>query len=164
MQTFYSQGFKGKELVCLNWCHLFLQVTTLADIVSADGKHIMHDAWHGHKDSLCLSYYSWPNQGDPATQDWNLWCWCLSLTFGSRQEQHLLVPLGSWIDRQIQFWIWFFTLEQDQLYECSGHTWKVYTLEGSQWQCMNKWYTFSGTSPAALAILWQATIFFLDSG
>ena len=46
IDSFHRHGFKGKQLVRLNLCRLFLQVTTLADIATADGKFITHEARH----------------------------------------------------------------------------------------------------------------------
>jgi hypothetical protein len=87
IQAFVSNNFKGQELIRLNRCRLFLRVVTLADISSADGKMITHDAWHGRLDTTRPQYFSWPNQGNPAPRDWNLWRKALSLTFCSGQAQ-----------------------------------------------------------------------------
>ena len=48
IERFQQQGLKGKELACLNHCHLFLWVTMLSDISTTDGKqihHAQHLAW-----------------------------------------------------------------------------------------------------------------------
>jgi hypothetical protein len=57
---FHQYGFKGKELLRLNRCRLFLQVMTVADIATADGKFITIEAWHGSFDNTRLTYHSWP--------------------------------------------------------------------------------------------------------
>lgn len=107
----HSSGFKGKELLQLNRCLvLFLQVFSLANIKTGDGKQITHKAWFGQCDLRQPRYYTWPNQGDPSTQDWKLWQCTLSLCFCSGQSQQLTLPLGSWTDNSISTWIWFFTL------------------------------------------------------
>jgi hypothetical protein len=38
--TFYRLGYRGSDLVRLNQCRLFLQVTWLSEIVTGDGKSI----------------------------------------------------------------------------------------------------------------------------
>jgi hypothetical protein len=84
---FFLHGFKGKILTHLNRCQLFLQVNSAADIVTADGKWIMHEAWHGKLDDMRPHYYLWPNQGDPPAQDWALWRKALSLSLCDCQER-----------------------------------------------------------------------------
>jgi hypothetical protein len=73
VEYFHHSGFTGKSLICLNRCRLFLQVTSLADITTADGSLITHETWHGIYDDTRPHYYTWPNQGDPSTSDWVLW-------------------------------------------------------------------------------------------
>jgi hypothetical protein len=61
IDSFHRHGFKGKQLVWLNLlCRLFLQVTTLADILTADGKLILtHEAArHGILDTTRPSYFT----------------------------------------------------------------------------------------------------------
>ena len=41
------QKYYKKGLIHLNRCHLYLQVTTLADITTADGKFISKAIWEG---------------------------------------------------------------------------------------------------------------------
>ena len=48
IELFHLYGFKGKELVCLNCCRIYLQVITLSDISMANGKHITYEAWNGY--------------------------------------------------------------------------------------------------------------------
>ena len=45
--SFYSAGIRGKQLAQLNWCRLYLQVTTLADITTGSGDSITTCAWKG---------------------------------------------------------------------------------------------------------------------
>ena len=160
--SFYSHSFKGRELLRLNRCRLFLQVTTLADISAADGKFITHDAWHGRLDATRPSYYSWPNQGDPTTRDWALWRRALSLTFCGGQARRLVIPLGSWTDQQIHLWTWFFAPAEDRLYERRGTAWNAYTLEGGRRQRTNKRFVLLGMSNEAPPLLLRATVFALD--
>ena len=64
---------RGAELKKVNRCHLFLQVTSLADITSGDGRSILEDAWKGDRVTFWPSYYSWPHQGKPSATDWVAW-------------------------------------------------------------------------------------------
>ena len=47
MQCFLLSNPTDNELRCLVDCREYLQVITLADITSADGKEIMLQAWQG---------------------------------------------------------------------------------------------------------------------
>jgi hypothetical protein len=132
--AFLGHGFKGKELAHINRCRLFLQVTSLADIVSADGKHITHATWHGCKDSLRPSYYYWPNQGNPTPRDWQLWHRCLSLSFCGGQERRMVIPLGSWTNQQFKEWLWFYSPDEDRLYTRDNTIWQFYSVEGGRLQ------------------------------
>jgi hypothetical protein len=156
--------FKGQELVCLNRCRLFLKAVTLADISGADRKAITHDAWHGRRDSTRPDYYSWPNQGDPASKDWLLWRRALSLTFCDGQVQRLSIPLGSWTDLQRQQWTWFFAPNEDRLYEHRPSAWNVYTMDSGWRQRTHKRFTLCGPTEEMPSFLCHATVFLLDPG
>jgi hypothetical protein len=104
IDSFHRHGFKGKQLVRLNLCRLFLQVTTLADIATADGKFITHEARHGILDTTRPSYFTWPNQRDPLPKDWKEWRKALSVSFCGGQDRKLATPMGSWSDKQSDKW------------------------------------------------------------
>ena len=144
IEQFHQHGHKGKELLRLNRCRLFLQVTTLVDISSADGKFITHKAWQGQFDYSSPSYYNWPNQGDPPPKDWALWRKALSISFCGGQTRRLTIPMGSWSDNQIDKWKWFFAPTEDRLYERLATGWNVYSMEGGRVHRENKRFTFSG--------------------
>ena len=57
VDAFIQHGIKGAALKQLNACRLFLQVETLSDIMSADGRYLLGWALDG-------------TQGDPGRQEW----------------------------------------------------------------------------------------------
>jgi hypothetical protein len=134
IDQFFLHGLKGKTLTRLNRCRLFLQVNSAADIVTADGKWITHDAWHGKLDDMRPHYYSWPNQGDPPARDWALWRKALSISLCDGQERRLTIPLGSWTDKQTHLWRWFFAPAENRMYERVDDHWNVYAMEGGRIQ------------------------------
>jgi len=73
MEFFVSQRLTPTVLTQLNACCFYLQVITLSDIVSANGKYITPEAKAGQKDSYRTSTLEWPVQGRPNNATWQLW-------------------------------------------------------------------------------------------
>jgi hypothetical protein len=69
MEHFVNQGFKASQLLQLNRCRVYLQVLTLAAIVSADGLCIIPDILVGAPLLDQKSTLNWPNQQRPPTKD-----------------------------------------------------------------------------------------------
>ena len=134
IETFHQFGFKGKELIRLNRCRLYLQVATVADISTADGRLITFEAWHGTIDPSRPSPFTWPNQGKPPTKDWDLWRRALSLSLCNGQIRRFSIPLGSWTDDQWHKWLWFFAPEENRLYERLDVGWRFYSMDGGRLQ------------------------------
>jgi len=57
----------------LNHCHLYLQVTILADICDGKGLAILADAFHGCQLSDSTSHWLWPRQKLPPITSWKIW-------------------------------------------------------------------------------------------
>jgi hypothetical protein len=66
-----SGKFKPREVRMLNYCRLFLGVTTISDVASADGKDIDRTMFFGTP-SLLASQTKWmqPEQAKPYTASW----------------------------------------------------------------------------------------------
>ena len=77
-RIFIQHGYKGAALKRLNACRLFLQVETLSDITTADGRYILGWALEGCARLNPIRYHMWPNQGDPGKQAWSQWRQMLS--------------------------------------------------------------------------------------
>ena len=60
IESFVLNGFKNIELKMLNECRMFLRVTFLSEIATADGLMIEGWAWRGFKSSLTINQYIWP--------------------------------------------------------------------------------------------------------
>jgi hypothetical protein len=94
MDHFVCQGYKALQLRQLNRCHLYLQVLTLADIVSADGTCIFPDIFAGVPLEDRRSSLQWPNQQQPHAKDWMVWS---SALWSFQPRNKLLTPLGAWL-------------------------------------------------------------------
>jgi hypothetical protein len=53
------------ELLALNHCRVYLQVTTILDVTSGDGLRISSSSIEGDHDSEQPHYYQWPYQPKP---------------------------------------------------------------------------------------------------
>ena len=95
------------ELLWLNWCRMFLQVCTVSDLVTADGRFIRRSMWDGIRDDCTRSPYQWPRTVRPSRPHWDLWQSTLSraLLASNGPHQPLRQPLGHWTD-PLEDWNW----------------------------------------------------------
>ncbi|CAJ1934091.1 unnamed protein product [Cylindrotheca closterium] len=108
---------------------MFLQVCTVSDIVTADGRFIRRSAWKGLRDECCRLPYQWPRTVCPTRQHWDLWQTTLSRALLASNGPHhpLQQPLGPWTDR-LEDWNWllspttglFHRQIQDEIKECEN--------------------------------------------
>eukprot|EP00957_Ditylum_brightwellii_P064015 4855736-Ditylum_brightwellii.AAC.1 len=99
MVAFARAGFAGKALDLLNWCQLYLQVSTLADITSENGRYIVSDIFHCNK--ICThSDVAWPHQSKPTKTYWETWESAIRRTFDLKRNCTLPkeFQLGRWLD------------------------------------------------------------------
>ena len=62
--AFVRHGIKGKALLRMNMCRLYLQVDSVSDITTADGRYITWAAQHGRRDHTLPQYHRWPTPGE----------------------------------------------------------------------------------------------------
>jgi len=101
MDYFISQRLSQHDLQRLNACRLFLQVITLSDIASADGRYIVPEVKAGSTVRFRESTLTWPTQGRPGPASWRLWRQSLSYL---EERGRLITPLGPWISQPHQQW------------------------------------------------------------
>jgi hypothetical protein len=101
MDYFISQRLLHRTLSVLNSCRVYLQVITLADITSADGRYILSEAKAGTCIPHRTSNLDWPIQGRPSPSDWRLWRQTLAYL---EDKGQLVSPLGSWRTSSHQQW------------------------------------------------------------
>jgi hypothetical protein len=62
-----------KEQILINQCRIYLQVESISDIASSDGR-VIHEAWlDGKSKKPSRSTKRWPNQGDTGKEAWSIW-------------------------------------------------------------------------------------------
>ena len=66
----------------INACRLFLQITLLSEITSANGKFIKHNILNGKRNSNA-STKIWPRQKSPDKATWKMWRSLLKRTYCS---------------------------------------------------------------------------------
>ena len=126
---FWDMGFRKAQLVALNRCRLFLQVSTLSDLASGDGKSLLHCFWIGNRDDHADTRYQWPGCGPPSSNDWGIWRLALRKLFyddaPSVLARRLRNPLGKWTDSSSS-WSWWFSALENRLYQRTADRWRVY--------------------------------------
>ena len=104
------------EINIANKCRLYLNVFSLADITSGDGKQIMTSSWCGFRDcNHNRRDMKWPNWHKPPSSHWRIWKTVLSRTFCRFKQKHLDRPLKEWLEIR-DTWRWFET-DDDVLLE-----------------------------------------------
>jgi hypothetical protein len=100
-------SFKKQELLDVNLVRVYLQVTTLSDIVSADGLFVALASWNGQPILDRKSTMNFARQTPPTVYQRGLWRRLLRsyLQPGSTaSELRLKQPLGAWIAESNMKW------------------------------------------------------------
>ena len=100
MQSFILH-FDSNDLKRLNTCRKILQVSTLSDICTADGRYIERNMLDGSSTPFPRSQYTWPVTPPAIPQSyWKLWRQALRRCFVQPNEHptRLHQPLGSWLN------------------------------------------------------------------
>ena len=104
MDDFRSLGiFNNDQLYDLNLCRLYLQVTTLSDIMDGPGNRIIDEAFKAKHLTNRYSVLCWPRQPVLTMTQSNLWKQALKVVYTS-SGQILKQPLGKWTGPPTQLW------------------------------------------------------------
>jgi hypothetical protein len=87
LQTSPSHQISPSDLRAFNHCRLFLQVTYLSEITTADGTSLTHDAWIGNRTQI--SPLLWPVQPKPGPKSFQMWRRLLATTFLKGYHKHV---------------------------------------------------------------------------
>eukprot|EP00957_Ditylum_brightwellii_P047090 3575827-Ditylum_brightwellii.AAC.1 len=69
-----SNNYKDNEICMINYCQLYLQVTTILDLVLADGATLNPQFLQGQWSLFSSTYkYLKTNQAHPNKRAWQLW-------------------------------------------------------------------------------------------
>jgi hypothetical protein len=80
-------------------------VSSLAEVVSGDGKRILEHIFKGDKTVPCNSII-WPTQHKPGKKDWEVWQEWLENFVINGNSLRLRQPLGKWMEGQSS-WPWW---------------------------------------------------------
>jgi hypothetical protein len=94
--AFHRTGFRKTKLVRLNRCRIRLQVVTLSDLCTGDGRYVLPQAFSDGFPGANRGY-DWPAQGPLPKSDWSLWKRALRKAFRLQDKNKLAIPLGRWI-------------------------------------------------------------------
>ena len=134
MDVFLKYGnYSVAELRLLNRCRMYLQVTTLSDITTGDGKFLADGALQG-SESYQTDNYDWPYQQKPPRAEWNAWAGEVRRHFAPIKDR-LSTPLGKWFitDEYYTSWAWWLDTNYN-----------LYHFGNNQWHSINS----SGPNPS----------------
>ena len=159
MEEFITFGFQGKDLQMLNDCRMFLQVTTLAEIMTADGARIADWAWTGMKKDHAFNQYQWPRAPTKLSRPhWTQWKSGLNRCFllTANRERQLRQPLGPLFAALQPRWRWFYSKVEDRLFHLEGARWAIYSIVPSRVRRLRskkfrQQFSFADTLPADAA-------------
>eukprot|EP00957_Ditylum_brightwellii_P111903 8533817-Ditylum_brightwellii.AAC.1 len=116
-QTIKSQQFKDQEIQQINYCHLYLNTTALADIMDARGNFLDPRVYHGQLSILSSKANSMRvKQAKSGVVIWQLWRKAMAIW---ADGEILQKPLGPWyysgdmLERQ---WQSYYEFTLDSLY------------------------------------------------
>jgi hypothetical protein len=123
-------GITPTELVHAQRCRLYLGVTTLADIVTSDGKSICTWATTG-LDITRSPSLQYPRQGRPTPNVWTTWNTLLRRCFCPTNQRKLDQPLGPWYrTRLMQNWTSVIDPTTHHLYIWENQRVRIYERQG----------------------------------
>jgi hypothetical protein len=99
--TFCRLGYRGQQLRLLNQCRLFLKVSWLSEITTADGRHIEESVLRTPFCGTSRPEFLYPNQVLPPSSSWQIWKEALSKL---SSDGRLRRPLGPFLRTDTVAW------------------------------------------------------------
>ena len=97
MLTFqYKYNRQKKKLAQLNRCRIWLNITTLSDIIETCEKRLCSYALKGEKYPHRRTKYNWRNQNDINLKYWKVWTKAIKTIF-TTDGIHLKTPPRDWL-------------------------------------------------------------------
>ncbi|CAJ1957324.1 unnamed protein product [Cylindrotheca closterium] len=147
IEVFMELEVDQDALKWLNWFCMFLQVCTISDIVTANGRSFRESIWHGERDYTHRSSSQWPPTVRPNRNHWRVWQENLTraLLVSDGTQRLLRHPLGPWFD-PLDNWNWLWSSTQG-LFHRQGHRWQHYRHHRSPTRSLQWDYTRSDQLP-----------------
>jgi hypothetical protein len=116
-----------KERAIFNFCRLYLRVTRISDLSTADGTRIRQHLWIGEKkDTGALPTGWWPKQPRPSTKAWTIWKNILLRTFRTNQTGTFQIKFPK--TGPSDNWIWYLDTNTDRIYQKTPGNWYEYSV------------------------------------
>ena len=129
MEIFQTVGFSRKELMQLNRCRLYYQITSISDVTDGTGT-LLSLRWVTRLPPTHTSTCLWPTQVNPSRPDWEFWDAVLKNTLCG-DGLALKVPLGRWLCTSPQLTNWDHILTTSGvLYQKVNSGWIKYQADG----------------------------------
>jgi hypothetical protein len=121
MQCFLQAGYRDQQLKQLNDCRLFLRVAYVSEVLTGCGTKLDVAAIRG-EERLQRNPHTWPNQGRPEQDAWDLWAEALAKSLGASADGDCTVEQSVSLWNQVPIWLyWFYDRYHDRLYERTEH-------------------------------------------
>ena len=112
-----------------NKCRMYLNVLTVGDIASGDGRYIDKGMQKGIFNAARARNLEWPYQGRPKKTDWYAWSKVLQRSLVNSTGS-LSIPVGQWAakmdDMYKEAWDWWINSETNSLYKQENGKWKKF--------------------------------------
>jgi len=132
MEAINNLGLTTLQLECLNECQMYLQVTTLTEIIDNMGTQLLPQILSLSRTEPPLGLHSishstlqWPHVHPPSQTSWKYWISMICNIFtGSLMGHKLNHPLGAWSEdyQAVHFWHWQMSLHGSLLNQPSPHS------------------------------------------
>ncbi len=153
MQVFLAANLSPGIQETLNKCRFYLKALFLSDIVEAEGKTLLDEAWFGKPLNL-LRTKSWPYQGKPPHSAWETWRMYLMQLLLHRGWR-LKNPLGAWIHVDPE-WPWYMSRDLKYLLKKRNDEWLSYPVLFRGPNCPE--YSLEGSPTSTLEDPYIATV------
>eukprot|EP00978_Attheya_sp_CCMP212_P031133 scaffold116596_cov73-Attheya_sp.AAC.1 len=112
----------------INACRLYLQVSRVSDISTADGRKVMIQMLTGAytQEQIRMfrtTHIEWPYQERPNAKAWKLWTKTL-LTTTCTETGHLIHPMGLWNEHIDKGWKYYLSPKDNYLYSRYDEGWR----------------------------------------
>jgi len=139
MDIALQANFKPGQIRRINYCRLYLNVVTVADITNASGTMIDPGMYDGNRDAInTRSRWQHVHQTRPDKASWKLWRRvCRMISTKIQHRQVLTEPLGAWLEpakNMRREWPFWHDPQSNRLYHK--------TADGSIQQCNRLIYDF----------------------
>ena len=138
-----------------NFCRLYLQVMSVGEISTGDGRKISSNSWEGKRVEDFDNDIEWPERMNPTSVDWAAWRRVLTASLCSGEDLRLTIPLGVWLHttkKRFKSWKWFWDYRSKVLYKRHGRGFLKYnnTYEGRRTRASQNGFLESSWVPGDL--------------